>query len=208
MNLSPFHPPFKLNIITLSQKKGFSVVELIVVVAIIGIMSAIALANYSSHNERVSIQGAVEQVALSVRQAQASAVGAREYPQASGNFDTGWGVYFHTTTPTDYIFFADPAHTSLYNGSLSCTAINNCVERVFYKQGYTTKEICVGASPGSLDCTTYNVLSIVFTRPNLGPTIRPTLASGTFPYAEVRLQSPKGLVKTMAIWSTGYSLIQ
>jgi prepilin-type N-terminal cleavage/methylation domain-containing protein len=52
----------------MSNRQGFSLIELMIVVSIIGVLSAIAIPNYLSMEDRAK-EGAVRQVAHSVRMA-------------------------------------------------------------------------------------------------------------------------------------------
>jgi len=83
-------------------------VEVVIMLGIIVIVSAVVLANFPGVSASINLQRSVQQLALWFRQAQNQALAVR---QVQGPFGPvvppGVGVYISTADPTHYIIFAD-----------------------------------------------------------------------------------------------------
>ena len=77
-----------------AQSRGFTIIEMITVVAIITIMTGVVLANFPDFRERASLELVAQEVSLVIRQAQA--FGAQTRSIGSGAFPfPSYGVYFN-----------------------------------------------------------------------------------------------------------------
>jgi len=72
------------------KKNGFTIWELLVVMAIIGIVSAIVLAQNQYFNSRRQLQRAVQELSVNIRWAQGMAL---ETQLAGGVLPAGYGIY-------------------------------------------------------------------------------------------------------------------
>ncbi len=93
--------------------QGLTSLELIVVLAIFGILSGITMFNYGSFSAGVNLQNTTQQVALRIQQAQTEAISGR-YPHFADSQQSiypGWkpafGTYFATAYPTTFAYFFD-----------------------------------------------------------------------------------------------------
>ncbi len=96
------------------MKSGFTLVEMLVVVAIFTIISAVALFNQTKFSSDMVITNLAYEIALEVRQAQTYGIGVRNSSNDASNFQYGYGVHFGPDTvhpgssPTNsFSFFAD-----------------------------------------------------------------------------------------------------
>ncbi|MGB4076233.1 MAG: prepilin-type N-terminal cleavage/methylation domain-containing protein [Minisyncoccia bacterium] len=87
-----------------SPKRGFSLVELLVVLSIISIITSIALMGQSTFNRSILLTNTAYSLALSMREMQALGLSSRKY---AGVQDAGYGAYFGTPPLTEYTLFAD-----------------------------------------------------------------------------------------------------
>jgi len=86
---------------------GFTVFEIIVVIAIMAILSLIVFTNYRSGETRNLLRRAAQKITLDIRSAQSMAMSAKEiegFPQ--GVPPGGYGVEFETNR-LSYIFYGD-----------------------------------------------------------------------------------------------------
>ena len=86
------------------QKNGFSLIELIVVVTIIALISAIVLVNYRGGQERFALQRSTHILAQDMRHAQELAMRAENFHGTVSR--GGFGVHLVSNT-SSYILFAD-----------------------------------------------------------------------------------------------------
>lgn len=103
------------NQLTTKQRQnqaGFTLVELIVVIAIIGILMVIAVANFRGAEGRSNLRNEAESTAGIIRQAKNYAISQKrvEDPDNLGNTivpDGGYGVHYDLSENNKYIIFAN-----------------------------------------------------------------------------------------------------
>jgi prepilin-type N-terminal cleavage/methylation domain-containing protein len=91
--------------------KGFTLVELLVVVAIVGLITVIVFTNYRMGEKEFLLQGAVHQISQDARRVQGMALASRSI---GGSVPSGYGIYFNLSDPNQYILFADNDDDGLY----------------------------------------------------------------------------------------------
>lgn len=90
------------------QNKGFTIIELLVVISIIAIMSGIVLIDYRSGQQTLALQRATNKLAQDIRRVQEMAMSARECDICpGGGIPDGYGIRFKGGEPEHYILFAD-----------------------------------------------------------------------------------------------------
>ena len=90
--------------ICLTAERGFSVLEVLITAAIIGIITAMVTLKYGSFNNLILLKNQAYQIALELREMQSrsiSAVGRSE------DFRRPYGLYFTTSDPGRYRLFID-----------------------------------------------------------------------------------------------------
>ena len=161
---------FKKNkLFSLNLKSGFTLVEMLVVLAIFVVVTGIILANLPDFKSSTNLDLVAQQVALYVRGAQVYAVGS--VYQATGQQFPTYGIYFNNNAGgflgnNSFLLFgdsvADGAGDNFYTSTDCTPGSGECLERYKLPNGYTVSAIksCVGTS-----CTSRNSLAIVFKRP-------------------------------------------
>lgn len=159
--------------------KGFSLVELLIVLGIITIISAIVLLSHTSFNRSILVTNTAYSVAVTIRQAQSFGLSSRAF---AGYNNAGYGVSFNEGDMTQYTLFGDiggsNAPTWCPKGAAGTPeakpgncAINKATETVTtysLGQGFSITDFC-GISPtGTTYCAPGNMVAmdVVFMRPN------------------------------------------
>lgn len=194
-------------------KKGFTLIEFMVVIGIFVVMTAIILTRYTKLKSNVSIDTLAQDVALSIRKAQLFSVGVRETDSALGKIiPPGYGISVPQTTAPGadktYMFFADlnfpiqggnKEYDDMSGGVVCGTSMldNNqeCLETMIISSEEYINATYVNGSP----CNSR--LDIVFTRPNLTATI--SCGGSTYSEAKIEIKNPEGRTKSIIIPTAG-----
>lgn len=199
----------------LKDPRGFTIVEMIVVLAIIVLVTAVALTGQSSFNRSLTITDTAYTVALSIRQAQTYGLSSRTVAGTSVT-NAGYGVHFQASS-NSYSMFADiskalvsaPAYCPTGTAGTPEAKPGNClydannneiVQNYTFGRGFTISDICGhdAQSPTITRCTSTGYLTgadIVFIRPNTDSIITGLRSSGgniQLLDAQIKLQAPTG----------------
>jgi prepilin-type N-terminal cleavage/methylation domain-containing protein len=205
--------------------RGFTLIEMMVVITIITIVSAVVIVNQGSFNRSIILSNAAYDVALTLRSAETYGLGTRAI---GSTFNVGYGIDFKKASPSTFTLFADtyplpstdpaqvchPTADITFPSSLS----GNCVydsaqgEKVTdytLEKGITIADFC--AFNGTWSCANSNgssltLLDIVFSRPNADPfmSVNGAYSSGSAPtQACLKLVSPQGGARYVAISASG-----
>ncbi len=141
-----------------SFNRAFSVIELLVVVAIISLISGIVLYNHRIFSGGVALENLAYEIALTIRQAQFFGVNVRVAQTTSGGttFEAPYGVYFDINNPSQFIFFADLDADGYYDSP------GELVEAYNITPGRQIKNLCIEDSCAS----PVDELNITFKRPD------------------------------------------
>lgn len=216
-----------------AQSRGFTLVEMMVVVSIIIIMTGVVLAGLPGFRDRSSLDLVAQEVALVIRQAQAFGSQTRFAATAFPSY----GIYFNPgnvagvpsgggTANASFSLFADADRNGHYNGpGAGCGTANSECREVYNLSGGITlsgAQLC-NKSGATETCQppNPNYLNIVFNRPNpeahfadnnsSSPSNLNNLdnscppGSSSCSYAKITLSSPKiSTPRNICIWSTGH----
>jgi len=185
------------------SRRGFTLVELVVVMGIATVIMTTLVIQQRSWNDRLSVSTQSYELALSIRQAQIYSLGVREYASGSGDkFDLGYGVYFNQGTLDRYIFFADANKNQKYDSG-------EAVETNLLTRGVTINRVCgtSGCMPGG---GPLNNVSISFFRPDTKANIALLNNGGNpvdNPPATIYLRSLNGKEYSVKVESNGQVVI-
>lgn len=194
---------------------GMTYVELIVVLSIFSILSAVVIFNYGDFQAKVDIKNLASDVALKVVEAQRSSLSGLlppvlHQPSDSTTWKPSYGVFFSTVSNingannTNFIYFTDldysvPKQNGLFDNT-DCTG--ECLSKVTITKSNKISSLDVFYQNG----TTANLsdLTISFSRPNSGATIKATPALGAnINYVQVTVSSPNGISSLIKLFPSG-----
>lgn len=131
---------------------GFTLVELLMVIAIMGIMSLVVLGNQGSFAANLALRGATDQVILAFREAHVKAFAVYEGP--GNRFDIGYGV--HVADGDKMFLFADRSDS----GTVGFYEDGEKVRDVVFRDGVSIEAVSACDIGASLEG-----VSAVFKRP-------------------------------------------
>lgn len=141
------------------EKKGFSIIELIVVIGIFSIILSVALFNQGKLNNNILLTNLAYEIALLVRETQAYGIGVRAQ-NTEGGFQGGYGISFDPRSPNRIFQFNDINNNKILDqGELASEYI------IQNQRGNTIVAQCIGEASGP--CMDNNkLINVVFQRPN------------------------------------------
>ncbi len=220
-----------------NMQQGVTLIEMIVVVAIIAMVSSVIIFNYSDFSSNVSLRNLTQDVALNIRRAQTYATSVRPIEaldgQSSRNF-SGYGVSFgvgeYASSPADpmqkqFVLFADiPEYTGAtpdkqYQEGQECgnpLPNSECIESIGINTADKIVAICTSNTPGydlasdptGTTCQATGQVDITFIRPNLDAYIFDRQANRDSSFAKIVFVSAKGLRHAVTVWNTGQISVQ
>jgi len=195
-----------LKIFMLHKKNsGFSILEVIISAAIIGIVTAVVAVKYTSFNNVILLKSQAYEIALDIREAQVFAVSVRS---EGGQYREDYGLYFSIGSSTQYRVFLDQGVT-IEDGQN--VAYYDAGEEVgppqFIDSRFAISRICVNNISG---CgTEVDDISVSFKRPDFDAQFasHDGLASGVgfISNAEITIANAfdNSITKTISISPTG-----
>ena len=188
----------------LDAHRGFTLVEMIVVIGIMAIISGLILASNARFGGVILLQNLTYDIALSVRQAQVYGIAVQRF---NTSFSAPYGMHFQTDSGSGaaaYVLFADALAPE--NGYYDCPEPGtvNCelVQSTTIATGYSIAQLCVTPASGSERCDITS-LDITFKRPEPDAYIRSSQLSGLFASGRIVVESPRGDQKTIVVQANG-----
>lgn len=181
------------------EQKGFSVIELLVTIGIFVLITGVLLSNYGRFSGTTVIDNLAHEVALSIRQAQVFGIGVQEFGVGTGIFPSH-GINYKESSPTILRLFADTNTDQRFQeGELA--------EQFTLRRGNEIIRVC-GYITSDAECTELSELNVTFIRPNPEATIVGIPDEGQYSFARITLESPRGLTRSVVIWSSGQVAIE
>jgi prepilin-type N-terminal cleavage/methylation domain-containing protein len=182
-------------------QRGFTLLELMIVLGIFAIFTGLLVANYHKFGSNLDVTNLAYSVALSVREAQLYGVSVKESAPGSDQFTNRYGIHFtHSSDPATnntYQIFYDSNNNGQWDASdqqITVFTVTN---------GNSIESIC-GIKPnggGSDDCN--GTLDITFLRPNPEARISTNAGAQNYQYATICLVGSSGRRKYVEVDPTG-----
>lgn len=181
--------------------RGFSLIELLVVISIFSLITTVILANHARFNGSVLLGSLAYDIGLSIREAQVFGLSVRQF---ANQFDIGYGVHF--SDPASYLFFADRNTNNRYDGEGESN--DSLIRNYAVGRGHTILRYCAETANGYEQCSdsspgAISYLDIVFFRPDPDAVITTNELSTTYSRGKITVSSPVGETRTVTIESTG-----
>jgi len=178
-----------------SYSAGFTLIELMVVFAIITVITSVVFTNQSTFNKTLILSNTAYDIALTLRSTQTYGLSSRAAGSAA---NVGYGIHLSNTVHNSFLVFADTAPTGS-PGTLFCSVASSAgapdckpgdgiytsggadsdvlssVQTYNLNNGIKVSDFCAYPSVGSGSCAVaggLTALDIVFSRPNPNAIIR------------------------------------
>ena len=149
------------------MKKGFTLIELIVSIAIFAAMTALVIAKYGTFNQNTLLTNMAYDMALTIRTAQTYGLSVKSSDSNANNFSGTYGVHFDMNNPTQFVFYSDKNGNNVYDDT-----VNETITKYTLTQGAKIFSICMSTDVSACDAShtagqnTSNALDIIYKRPN------------------------------------------
>jgi len=187
----------------LQTNEGFSLIELLVSIAILVIVSGLVFFNQSGFNNSVLVENLAYEISLTIRQAQSYGLQSKEFEKGSNLFTIGYGVYFNIDDNDKIILYADVDMNHLYDGG---GGVDREVDVLRLTSGNVIEKLCVGdvCAGGEV-----NVLNVSFIRPNPESYINyNSIAGSGSDVGEIYIKSPKDERKKVIVNKIGQIAVE
>jgi prepilin-type N-terminal cleavage/methylation domain-containing protein len=205
--------------------RGFTLVEMVVCIAIFAMMTALLVAKYGNFNQSVLLTDLAYDTAITVRTAQTYGLGVQSSNMGvSTSFKYAYGVEFCANAtaggcgsvsnggPTINLYnnllvlFADANNDGIYDSTPSPTDLQESlytITRGAVVSGFCFTDGCATPTTG------YNRLDVTFKRPNPDAVICANgSCSPTYPYAAIFIKGTDGNTRQVIIRNTGQVSVQ
>ena len=145
--------------------KGFTIIELVISVAIFAFMTALVISKYGTFNQNTLLVNVAYDMALTVRTAQSYGLSVKSV-DGSNTFNVPYGVHFDMSSRTKFVFFVDNNKNYKYDPSNGISA-DEAITTYTLNSSATILSICLGSDP--INCTSLgpnDSLDVTYKRPN------------------------------------------
>lgn len=178
------------------MNKGFTLLELLVVLAIFIIITSIVLANYPLFKDGIALKKTAQQIAITVHEAEVYAMAVKSF----NNQFSGYGAHFESGN-NSFVLFSDANNNNVYDvGAEDVKTYKIQTNDKIY-------DLCGNQNSPAPDVCGLASVDIIFLRPNpiviLNGAGNPGLSD-----IEIYLKSPKGKIKKIIVFASGQIAIE
>jgi type II secretory pathway pseudopilin PulG len=178
---------------------GFTIIELLMSIAIIIIVSTVVMFQYRDYTINVDLKTQAADIAVILREAQVNATSGKEVVAGSNNFKENYTVRFDTAAKT-YTIFSDLNNNGTPDLTNSVTTNENPVTHSL-KGGY---ELCIDNTDDEECDSSITPFSVTYKYGSYNVTVDNPATSIVETLAEIVVKKPGSTRKEIVrIWSTG-----
>lgn len=173
------------------RTRAFTLIELVVVTAIMTIITGLVLANNAKFGSVITLENLGYDVGLAIRKAQVYGISVRG---SGGVFAPGYGAHFEAASPDSFWLFPDYNNNGLYDAGSEVQ-----LESETFRAGYRMVGLYATNDSNSLGASRTK-LDVLFKRPEPGAYIYADGTTATqYSQAQIVIQSPQGDIKTVVV---------
>ena len=183
---------------------GFTLIEMLVVIAVMAIVTGVMLANNGRFGGQVLLQNLAYDIALPLRQAQVYGISVQRF-EGTDEYVAGYGVNFRSSSPDFFILYGDLDEDEVYSGTTE-----NVRSALKLHSGYKIRELIAINSDAPSVPISATELDISFRRPEPDAYIRrnPSGDSALYDIACIGIESPRGDVRYVIAHLNGQISVQ
>ena len=183
--------------------RGMIYVELIVVLSIFSMMTAVVLFNYGTFQGKVDIKNLASDIALKIVEAQKSALSGKLPIQATApTWKPSYGIYIDKNSDNKSLLYFVDTNQDGNISDTNCSGSGECLEKITITKDNTISALNIFYQ----DTTSQSVndISVSFSRPNSGSVIKSSqpLLPG-ISYVEITIASPKAPSAKIKVYTSG-----
>lgn len=192
------------------QKKnlGFTLVELLVVVAVIGMLSGIAFQTAKTGRATLTLDRAAHKVAQDIRRAAQMAQQGQPWPDCAPGNIAGYGVRFDRYMGACYLIYAECDNITSYDLTETCTSAGSgndkVVEKIPFEQSVQVNNLSVVLISGSGKSA--QAASILFAPPK--PTVYIEGSTSVQAQIQITLSAAGAQARTIILRQSGAVEVQ
>ncbi|MFH0846007.1 MAG: prepilin-type N-terminal cleavage/methylation domain-containing protein [Patescibacteria group bacterium] len=174
-----------------NNQRGFSLMELLVTIAILMVVSGLVFFNQSQFNNSTLIENLAYEMSLAIRQAQSFGL---QVKGIGADFDNGYGVYFEKDSD-EFLIFSDTYPVTpnfVYDDGY-----DEIIDRLKMTNKNRIDYLCIDEN-----CLV-DTLNISFKRPNPNAIIKVDDSGTEGSEGSIHIISPKGLEKNINVNGVG-----
>lgn len=197
------------------MNRGFTIIELLISIAIFVAMTALVVAKYGNFNQSTLLTDTAYDIALVMRLAQTYGLSVKNAGAISPNFNFPYGVSFDdsgatscgtfTSNETNFVLFADSYPLNAPDGI--CASTDTGVSKYAITRGAKIVSMCTGSDQTACRASgTVTKLNVSYQRPNPDAVICGSsggAATCSMAYAEITIQGTDGSRRTIVMRQNG-----
>lgn len=151
-----------------NKKAGFTLIEMVVVLAIFAIITAILVPNIPQLRDKTSVDLVAQSVALHIRGAQVYGIGTRVDSGISGGVNFRYGIHFPARPSTSFLLFASNTSSPYAGEGEECDTGAGCIETYSLRK-VEIVDICYYDDSGSSNCNSLpnsQAVDVTYLRPS------------------------------------------